>query len=95
MIFTLDIKICLNMLAGLLRLPFTEDALNIEKGLELVSRRNSSKEIFDKKFSFVVLHKMANFNYQTVFFPKLFCKMCLVFHAWTFDDAITFEYLKS
>ena len=27
--------------------------------------------------------------------PKLFSKMRFVFHAWAFDDVMTFEYLKS
>ena len=27
--------------------------------------------------------------------PKLFSKMCLMFHTWAIDDVILFEYLKS
>ena len=27
--------------------------------------------------------------------PKLFSKICFMFHAWAFDDVMTFEYLKS
>ena len=52
-------------------------------------------EFFDKKFYFVILNKVAKTHYQTVFIPKLLNDMCFVFHAKAFDDAMTFEYLKS
>ena len=52
-------------------------------------------KIFDKEFSFVSLHKLAKFHYQTVFTFKLFSKEFLMFHAWVFDDLMTFEYLES
>ena len=35
---------------------------------------------FDKKFSFVILHKPAKFHYQTVF-TKLFSKTHFMFHG--------------
>ena len=36
-----------------------------------------------------------NFINKLCLLLKLFSKMCLVFHAWAFDDAMTFEYLKT
>ena len=44
-----------------------------------------------------MLHKLAKFHYQTVLMclvPKLFSKMCSVFHTWAFDDVMISEYLK-
>ena len=50
-----------------------------EKGLELVSKWHSRKgpgtsfqatfftEFFDKKFCFIILHKLAKYHYSTVF----------------------------
>ena len=50
------IKICPNQHADLLRFLFTEDSLKIEKGVELVLH------FFDKKFSFIIWHKLAKFH---------------------------------
>ena len=36
-----------------------------------------------------------NFITRLCLLPKLFSKMCFMFHAWAFDDFMTFEYLKS
>ena len=36
-----------------------------------------------------MLHKLAKFHFQTVYFPSYST------HAWTFNDVMTFEYLKS
>ena len=41
-----------------------------------------------------MLHKLAKFHNQTALLPKLFNQICSVFHAWTFDDVMPFEYLK-
>ena len=40
-------------------------------------------KLFDKKFYFVTMHKLAKFHYQTV-----------ITSGWAFDDVMTFEYLK-
>ena len=45
--------------------------------------------------SFIAVHKLAKFHYQTVFIPKLFSKMCFLFHSWALDDVMTFEYQES
>ena len=82
-------------LADLLEFLFTEVSLKIKKGLELISRPHFSQNFLIKFFA-IILHKLAKFNYWTVFtLFKLFSKMCLMFHAWASDDVITFEYLKS
>ena len=52
-------------------------------------------ECFDIYIVFAILHKLAKFHYQTVFTFKLFREICFVFHAWAFDDIMTFEYLVS
>ena len=59
------IKICLNQCTDIIRFLFTEDYLKIKKDLELVSKPHFS--FFDKKFSFVILHKLAQLHYQAVF----------------------------
>ena len=41
-----------------------------------------------------MLQMLAKFHCQAVFASKLFKKMCFVFHAYAFDDVITFEHLK-
>ena len=42
-------------------------------------------EFFKKRNCFVILHKLAKCDYQTVFTS----------HAWAFDGVMIFEYLKS
>ena len=46
---------------------FSEESLKIKKDLKLVSRSQFSDNFLIKKFSFVILHKLAKFNYHTVF----------------------------
>ena len=84
------IKICPNQHTGLLRFLFTE---NIGSGTNL--KATFFIEFFDKKFSFVILHKLAKFHYQTVFTLKLSSKIYFMFCAQPFNDAMAFEYLKS
>ena len=60
-------EICPNQHADLLRFPFTEDYLKIQKGQELVSRPHFSKNFLIKTFYFVILHKLAKFHHETVF----------------------------
>ena len=52
-------------------------------------------EVFDKKFSFVILHKLTKFNYQTVFTSQFIQQKVLRVSCETFDDVMTFEYFKS
>ena len=49
--------------ADFLRFLFKEDSLKIKKSLEIV---------FDKNFSFVILHKLVKFQYKTVLISNLF-----------------------
>ena len=56
----------------LLRFLIAEDSLKIKKGLELVYRPHFFIEFFDKKLSFVILHKQAKFHYQTVSISQVF-----------------------
>ena len=42
-----------------------------------------------------MLHELAKFHHQAEFNSKLFSKRCFVFHAYAYDDIMTFEYLKS
>ena len=53
-------------------------------------------EFFDKKFSFIMLHKLVKFHYQNVFtrLSKLFSKMCLVFNAWAWCHNIWISGVK-
>ena len=60
------VKICPNQHTDLLRFLSTDDSLKMKKGLELVSRPRFM-EFFHKKFSLVILHKLAKFHYWTVF----------------------------
>ena len=88
------IKICPNQHVHLLRFLFTEDSLNIKKGLELVSRPHCSQNFL---INFIEQYYInwPNFITRLCLLPKLFSKMCFVFHAGAFDDVMTFEYLKS
>ena len=54
------IQIFPNQYVDLLRFLFTEDALKIKKGLELVYKQNFHR-FFDKNLPFAILHKLANF----------------------------------
>ena len=68
----------------------------IENGLELVLELGHIfRKIFDKNFSFAILHKLAKFHYQNVLISMLFSKIGFMFYAQEFDDVITLEYLKS
>ena len=71
---------------------FIEDHLKIQKGLELVSTPHFSYNFLIKNFLFI---NWPNFVTRPCLLPMFFSKMCLVFHAWAFNDTITFEYLKS
>ena len=42
-----------------------------------------------------MLHKLAKFHHQIVFMGMAFNKKCFMFHASAFEDAMTFEHLKS
>ena len=90
---TTSIGICPNQHTDLLIFLFTGGSLKIKRGLELVSRPHFF-HFYDKKFSFVILHKLENFCYQTMFTSKFFGKMCSVFPAQAFDEVMIFEYLK-
>ena len=61
------IKISPNQHAGLLRFLFTEDSLKFTKGPGTSFQATFFTEVVDKKFYFVMLHKLAKFHYQTVF----------------------------
>ena len=60
-------EICSNQYADFLRIIFTGDSLKIKKGLEISFQATFFIEFFDKKFYFVILHKLAKFHYQIVF----------------------------
>ena len=75
--YSKTIKIYPNQLADFLRFLFTEVSLKIKKGLELVSRSHFSWKFFDKNFSFLILHKLAKFLYQTVFTTQVIRKNVL------------------
>ena len=74
-------KFIQNQHVDLLRIIFTKDFLKIKKGVELVSRPHFSQN-FDKKFNFVILHKLVKFLQQIVFTYQViqyyvFCVSCL------------------
>ena len=86
------IKICQNQNTDPFRFPFTE----YQKGPGTSFLATFFKEFFDKRFSFVILHnRWPNFITRLCLLPKVFSKMCFLFHAEAFDDVLTFEYLKS
>ena len=89
------IGICPNQHADLLRFLFTENSLKIKKGLELVSRPYFSHNFFIKNLILQYYINWPNIITRLCLLPKLFSKMCFMFHAWAFDDVMTFEYLKS
>ena len=93
-LFTLDMEQRNYQLADLLRFLFTEDFLEIEKGLELFSRPDFSQNFSVKSF-LLQYYVIGQISLPDCLLPKLFSEMCLVFHVWPFDDVITFEYLKS
>ena len=72
-----------------------QDSLKIKKGLELVSRPHFSQEFLIKNFILQYYINWANFITRLCLLPKLFSKLCFVFHVWAFDDVMTFGYLKS
>ena len=88
------IDISPNQHAGLLRFFFTEDSLKIKKSVELVSRPHFPYIFLIKIFISIYYINWPNLITRLCLFLKFFSKMCLVFHAWAFDDVITFEYLK-
>ena len=60
-------KICPDQHADLLRFFFAEDSLKIKKGPGTSFQATFFIETFDKKFPFVITHKLAKFGYQSVF----------------------------
>ena len=72
---------------------FTENSFKIKKDLELVSGPYFSHNLLMKNFIFYI--NWPNFITRWCLVPKLFNKMCFVFHAFALDDIMTFEYLKS
>ena len=84
------IKTCHTDFLGFL---FTEDYLKIKKGLELVSRPRFSQNFYLNKFLLKYYINQPNFITRLCLLPKLFSKLCFVFHAQAFDDVMTFEYL--
>ena len=60
------IKICQNQKTDFLGSFFTQDSLKIKR--TATSFQVTSFAVFNNKhFSFVMLHKLAKFHYQTVF----------------------------
>ena len=59
-------KVCPNQHAELIRLLFIEDSKNL-KGPGTSFQVTFCIELYDKKFTFVILHKLVKFHYQTVF----------------------------
>ena len=72
-----------------------QDSLKIKNGLELLSWPNFSYNFLIKFFLLYYYIHWPNFIARLCLLPKLFSKMCFMFHALAFDDAMTFEYLKS
>ena len=73
------------------QIPFYRGFFEDKKGSGTSSQVTFFIEFFHEKFSFV----MQNFITRLYLLSTLFNKMCLAFHAWAFDDVMTFEYLKS
>ena len=89
------LKISPNLHADLLRFIFTGDSLRIKQGPGTSFQVTFFIKFSDRIFYFVMLLKLAKFNYQTVFISQviqqnMFCVSCLGI----FDDVMTFEYLK-
>ena len=76
------IEFCPNHYVDLIRIFFTDDSLKIKNGLELVSRPH-------------FLYFLGQISLRDCLLPKLFINICFVFHAWAFDNVMTFEYLRS
>ena len=51
-------------------------------------------EFFDKNLLLQYYINWPNFITRLCLLPKLFSEICFVFHAWEFDDVMTFGYLK-
>ena len=88
------IKIYSNRNAVILWFFFTEDSLKIKKGLELLSRSHFSQNFLIKIFLLQYYINWPNFITRLCLLPKSFSEICFVFHAWEYDDVMTFEYLK-
>ena len=76
-------------------IPFYRGFLQNFKKSGTSSQVTNFIDFFDKIFSFVISHKLANFITRLCLLPKLFSKIHFVFQAWAFDDIMTFECLKS
>ena len=59
------IKICPNQHTDLLRFHFTKNSVKLKK--RTTFQATFFVELLDKKFSLVILHKLAKFYHQTVF----------------------------
>ena len=57
-----------------------EDSLKTIKGLELVFRPYFSYNFLTRKIYFLILHTLAKFHYQTVYFPSysIICVSCFM-----------------
>ena len=88
------IEICPNEYADLHRILFTEDSLKTKKDLELISSPHFSQIFLIKKFILYYYINWPNLITRLCFLPKLFNKVCFVFHACALDDVMTFEYLN-
>ena len=64
--------------------------MQTQKGLELVLT-TVFVEFYDKVVFFVIWPSLIN---RLRSLSKLFNKMYFLYHAWTFDDLVKFEYLK-
>ena len=72
----------------------TSSIFEYQKVLELVSRPHFSQNFLIKIFLLYYYINWPNLIFRLCLLSKLFCKMCLVFHAWEFDGVITFDIWK-
>ena len=87
-------KISPNQHAGLLRFLFDKGFVENQKRAGTSFQATIFIQFFDKKFYFVMFINWPNFITRWCLLPKLFNKMCFVFHAQARDDVIKFENLK-
>ena len=76
------------------QIPFYIGFFKNEKGLG-TSFLAKFCRIFDENLPFLILHKLAKFQYQTMcLVPKLFSKVYFLFLAQAFDDVVKFKILE-
>ena len=80
------LKICQNQHAHFLRFLFTEDYLQIKRGLKLVSRPHFSQNFSINIFLWQYYINWPNFITRPCLLCKLFSKIGFMFHACVFDD---------